>query len=171
MEYRCRPPEPPLPPIRIERKNPEYARLLLADYAGKAGEFTASTQYIYQAFITHQSHPRLSEDLEHISIAEMRHMERLGKLIVLLGGNPLLRTCPMGGCCYWEGCCISPTREVTEFLEEDIQGEKAAIANYRQRIRQIQDRYIQAVLEQIIQEEEAHIEIFRKYLEYFRGEG
>ena len=102
MEYRCRPPEPPLPPIRIERKNPEYARLLLADYAGKAGEFTASTQYIYQAFITHQSHPRLSEDLEHISIAEMRHMERLGKLIVLLGGNPLLRTCPMGGCCYWE---------------------------------------------------------------------
>lgn len=170
MENCCRPPEPPLPPIRIERKNPEYARLLLADYAGKAGELTASTQYIYQSFITHQSHPRLAEDLEHISIAEMHHMERLGKLIVLLGGNPLLRTCPVGGCSFWEGCYISPTQEVTEFLEENIRGEKAAIANYRQRIRQIQDRYIQAVLERIIQEEEAHIEIFQKYLGYFRGE-
>lgn len=171
MEYRCCAPEPPLPPICVERKNPEYARLLLADYAGKAGELTASSQYIYQYFITYQSHPQLAEDLERISIAEMRHMERLGKLIVLLGGNPLLRTCPMGGCKFWEGCYISSTQEVTKFLEENIRGEKAAIANYRQRIRQIQDQYIQAVLERIIQEEEAHIEIFQKYLEYFRGEG
>ena len=166
MEYRCRPPESPLPPIRIERKNPEYARLLLADYAGKAGEFTASTQYIYQAFITHQSHPRLSEDLEHISIAEMRHMERLGKLIVLLGGNPLLRTCTVGR--------ESPAAHLSHgwvlllggLLHLSHPGSHGIPGReYSGR------KYIQAVLERIIQEEEAHIEIFRKYLEYFRGEG
>lgn len=171
MEYRCHPPEPPLPPIRIERKNPEYARLLLADYAGKDGELTASTQYLYQHLITGQTHRQLAKDLIRISISEMHHMERLGKLIVLLGGNPLLRTCPVGGCSFWEGCYVSPTQEVTKFLEENIRGEKAAIANYRQRIRQIQDRYIQAVLERIIQEEEGHIEIFQKYLMHFQGEG
>lgn len=169
MEYHCRPPEPPLPPIRIERKNPEYARLLLSDYAGKHGELTASTQYFYQHFITSQTHKQLAKDLKRISISEMRHMERLGKLIVLLGGNPLPRTCSLGVCSFWEGSAISPTRDAENFLEENIRGERTAIFNYQQRLRQIQDRYIQAVLERIIQEEETHIAIFQKHLQCLRG--
>lgn len=170
MGYRCCPPKPPLPPIRIERQNPEYARLLLMDYAGKFGELTALTQYFYQYLNTSQTHKQLSRDLKRISIAEMHHMERLGKLIVLLGGYPLLRTCPTGACSYWEGCYISPTQDIQKFLEENIQSERIAIKNYQQRIRQIQDRYIQAVLEEIIQEEEQHIEIFQKYFQLSGGE-
>lgn len=164
MEYPCRPPEPTLPPIRIERKNPEYARLLLTDYTGKHGELTASAQYFYQSIITGPIHKQLAKDLKRISISEMHHMERLGKLIVLLGGNPLLRTCSLGGCSFWEGSAISPTRDAEDFLEENIRGERTAILNYQQRLRQIQDRYIQTVLERIIQEEETHIAIFQKHL-------
>ena len=155
----------PYPPIEVERKNTCSAGILLNDYAGKHGEMTAITQYLYQHFITGVQFKELSKDLECIAASEMKHMEMLGELIVLLGGDPLLRTLNSGGAVYWNGNNIKPTKNIRCFLNENIAGEETAIQNYRQHIVQIKDRYVRAVLERIILDEEHHISIFKQWLE------
>lgn len=159
----------PLPEIRVEKANPTYAQILLNDYAGKNGELSAITQYFYQYFITKYQYEDFAKDLECISISEMKHMEQLGQLIVLLGGNPLLRTINCGRNTFWCGNNISSTQNIRKFLYENIKAEKIAIQNYRLHISQIQDCYVRAVLERIIKDEEHHISIFNNYLNYFNG--
>lgn len=158
----------PYPPIEVERENKCYAQILLHDYAGPHGELTALTQYFYQYLITEHKYYEFAEDLECISISEMHHMEKLGEIIVLLGGDPLIRTIECGRCNYWCGDNILPTKNVIKFLEENIAGEKLAIRNYRKHICMIKDRKIQAVLERIILDEEEHIKIFCKYIDIFK---
>ena len=158
----------PIPEARVEKENPFYAQILLNDYAGKNGELTAITQYFYQYLITKYQYEDLANDLNCISISEMKHMEQLGKLIVLLGGNPLLRTINYGKNIFWSGSNISSTQNIIKFLYENIKSEYSAIQNYRLHITQIKDCYVREVLERIIKDEEHHISIFNKYLDYFK---
>lgn len=155
----------PYPPVEAKGKNLYYARLLLNDYAGQNGEMTAVTQYLYQHFITAGSDNTLAESLICISEAEMHHFELLGKLITLLGGNPLLRTQNQGRNIYWSGKYIPELRNVKRILQKNIESENIAIRNYRIRIFQINDPQIQSLLERIIKDEELHITIFKKFLD------
>jgi len=153
----------PYPDVEASGKNIRYANLLLNDYAGPNSELTAITQYFYQYFIVKAKDYDLSQSLECISIVEMRHMEMLGELITLLGGDPLLRTYSQGRTVYWRGNNISPEKNIQRFLTGNIEAEKKAIAAYRMRIRQIQDPKVQALLERIILDEEHHITLFEQY--------
>lgn len=157
----------PYPPIEIEGQNPRYAQILLHDYAGPHGELTALTQYFYQYFIINNQYSNFARELECISIVEMKHMKMLGEIIVLLGGNPLLRTIAPRRNIYWCGNNISPTQDIKNFLIQNIAGENLAIENYRKHIAMINDVKIKAILNRIIKDEENHISIFNKYLKEF----
>jgi bacterioferritin len=154
----------PYPPIEIERRNTNYAQLLLHDYAGAQGELTALTQYFYQHLLTKYRYKEFSSTMEYISIEEMRHMEMLGELIVLLGGNPLYRTIDQYNSTYWTSENVSPLQNIHKFLNANIKSENIAIDNYRLRITQIRDVKIQHVLERIILDEEHHIATFKEFL-------
>ena len=78
----------PYPEVRVERKNIEYAKLLLDDYASEVGEDRAIHQYVYQKFDKFKDNPLFSKTLSQIAMVEMRHLELLGETIKLLGVNP-----------------------------------------------------------------------------------
>ena len=75
----------PYPDVKVERKNKEYAYILMHAYAGKISEETATHQYICQHFLLEEPFKKI---LKEISIVEMHHLELLGETIHLLGVDP-----------------------------------------------------------------------------------
>ena len=151
----------PYPEIRVERRNPNYARLLSLAYAGQDSELTAVLLYSYGRQVTRGRKPEmLSETLHHVSAVEMRHLDMLGELITLLGGDPRfagprgrvgINTAMLGYAC-----------ETAQIIRNALAGEEAAVRLYRELIRNICDKYVREVLERIILDEEEHIKIFRE---------
>ncbi|MGN1095659.1 MAG: manganese catalase family protein, partial [Eubacteriales bacterium] len=85
----------PYPEIRVEGENRNYARMLSMAYAGQEGELGAVLSYLYGHLVSAaQGADMISATLECVSLTEMRHLEILGTLISMLGGDP--RYCVQG---------------------------------------------------------------------------
>jgi len=153
----------PYPHVKTESKNMYYASLLTSDFAGTISEMSAVSMYTYQQIIS--STPKISDTLSCISKVEMHHMEILGELISILGGNPRIAVQSGSNCIFWSAQYISYETNPKIFLKENISAEMATIANYKTRISQITDPYIQDILARIIMDEEYHIELFRALLD------
>lgn len=155
----------PYPSVQTEGKNLYYASLLTNDYAGVVSEMSAVTGYMYQHFIT--SNAKIADTLKCISVVEMRHLGFIGELITAFGGNP--RIAVQSGCksTYWNAQYISYETNPKCYLKENIANERVAIANYNIRMNQICDRFVQALLERIILDEENHIKLFSALLDEF----
>ena len=78
----------PYPQIKIKEKNSKYIDLILLNYSSAISEFDAIAQYTYHQIALTYSNKEISDTLRGISIVEMHHLEMLGKIIVLLGGEP-----------------------------------------------------------------------------------
>ena len=158
----CESPEA-YPEIRVERPNPYYARLLSAAYSGQESELAAILTYSYGALVSRGKCPKeLYETLECISSVEMRHMEMLGKLIVLLGGDA--RYIMPNGRASINTAALPYACAPERIIRNSIAGEEGAIRLYRELIRNIGDECIRAVLRRIILDEEQHIKIFKEML-------
>jgi len=155
--------ELPYPPIRAGGKNPSYAELLCIDYCGSVSELTAITQYINNENYLAGQKCSMAQILLGIAISEMIHLQKLGELIVLLGGDIRYsaRGCN-GKQMLWSPACLNIPSECREMLVADIRAEKAAIDQYEMHISRIEDEYVNAVLRRIIQDEEYHIMILRQ---------
>ena len=160
----------PYPPIRVECPNPEYARLLLDDYAGMVSEMTAINQYLFHHYDMPEQFAEVTELLEGVSIVEMRHLEMLAELIKLLGQPPMYMD---GEGRFWDASFVQylPSHPC-EQLQADIEAEQLAIQTYRHHMEIIDDRYIRAVLARIIQDEQLHLKLFtRAHQRYCRCQG
>ncbi|MGI6144058.1 MAG: ferritin-like domain-containing protein [bacterium] len=157
----------PYPEIRVLAPNRYYAQLLQDDYAGRVSEFTAISQYLYHYFYLERVSEELGEMLENVAITEMHHMEILGKTIILLGGNPVIRGSYSTRGDFWNGRFIYYGRNLCDQLWADLRAEQQAISNYRQHIAMIRDPYVQAILERIILDEQVHIKLFRQALDRY----
>lgn len=151
----------PYPEIKVTAPNKYYADILMEDYAGMASELTAINQYMYHHFVSKSINKDASHLLEKIAIVEMRHLEILAEVIILLGGNPIY-----GGRRavdkFWSGAFVFYDNDLRQQLIADLDSEYKAIQNYRRHIDIIQDSYIQAILRRIILDEEVHIKLFRE---------
>ena len=70
----------PYPPIQITEKNPSYANLLSMDYCGQVSELSAITQYINNENRLSCENCALAKTLLGIAMAEMMHLQKLGKM-------------------------------------------------------------------------------------------
>jgi len=77
----------PYPPIQVSEANRAYADLLSVDYCGAVSELSAITQYINNENRISYEKCAMAKVLLSIAVAEMMHLQKLGELIVLLGGN------------------------------------------------------------------------------------
>ncbi len=156
----------PYPKVRVERKNIEYAKLLLLDYAGAVGEDTAIHQYVYQKFDKFNMDPVFVETMSKIAMVEMRHLELLGETIKLLGVNPEFRSIntASNNLDYWNSSFVNYNTDIVEMLKSDIRIEEEAIKNYRYHISIINDKYIRVLLSRIIEDEQMHIKCFNMLL-------
>jgi len=138
-------------------------------YAGNKGEFTSSTQYMYQHFVV-WSNSRLnslSDTLEQIAIREMVHYEILAKLLVKCGidpknciyidGNPNL-------CDYWKASNVSYEKTLVKIFENNCLLEERNIQEYNEVIEKTDNQNLKMILKRIVLDERSHLMYFKAVL-------
>lgn len=155
----------PYPPIQVEGKNQGYANLLSIDYCGAVSEMSAITQYINNENRLSGEMCPLAQTILGIAIAEMIHLQKLGQMIFLLGGNiDFIAKRRDGRRQMWTPEYLTIPDDSKKMIMSDIESEKAAINQYRTHIKMINDGYVNAVLERIIKDEEYHILLLQNLL-------
>ena len=154
--------ELPYPAIKVREKNQSYANILSIDYCGSVSELSAITQYINNENRLACENCPMAKTILGIAMAEMVHLQKLGELIFLLGGNiDFTAKYRDGRQNMWTPQYLKIRDNVKEILEMAIDSEKAAINQYKMHIKMIKDTGINAVLERIIKDEEYHIMILQ----------
>lgn len=148
----------PYPSIQVKEKNQNYADLLSVDYCGSVSEMSAIAQYInHENRLSCEKCP-VAKTILGIAMAEMVHLQKLGELIYLLGGNiDFTAKYRDGKMRMWTPQYLSIPENAKEMMIKNMEGEKAAIHQYKMHIKMINDRYVNDVLERIIKDEEYHI--------------
>lgn len=152
----------PYPPIQVRGRNPRYAELLQVDYCGSVSELSAVLQYINNENRMSDEHCSLIRTILGIAMAEMIHLQKLGELICLLGGNVCFESKQPDG--LWSPSCLVLPDHIPQMLQADMDAEKAAIRQYKIHINEIQDDCVNDVLRRIILDEEYHIMILQSLL-------
>jgi bacterioferritin len=124
---------------------------------GIARELQVSIQYMWQHVQVTGIDGALVKDIfKEIAIAEMKHAEALAERLDYLGGVPTTKPDPV----FVGGSLI-------EMLKQDEQNEEEAIMLYKQAIQVASkegDFTTRRLLEEILSEEEQHIDTFGKLL-------
>lgn len=154
--------ELPYPPVRVKERNRTYAELISVDYCGMVSELTATIQYINNENRLSCERCPLAKTLLGMGIAEMIHMQRLGELIILLGGR-LDFACRHtdGRQVLWTPEYLNIPENAAGMLLADLEAERATIRQYEMHISMIEDEYVNDLLLRIIRDEEYHIELLR----------
>lgn len=148
----------PYPPTKVQEQNQFYANLLTMDYCGSVSELTAITQYIHGESCMCCEHCTQAKTLIGIAMAEMMHLQKLGELIQLLGGEVSFSVRQSNGKQMpWTPDYLTLSRDARRMLCADVEAERGAIAQYEAHIRKIKDECVDAVLRRIIRDEEYHI--------------
>jgi bacterioferritin len=117
-----------------------------------ADELTAINQYIlHSEMCANWGYERLHNVIEKRAIEEMKHAEKLIARILFLEGKPIVSKL--------NDLHVGP--EVLDQLQNDAQAEYRAVKNYNDAIKQavsLGDNGTRDLLEEILEEEEAHID-------------
>ncbi|MEY8391011.1 rubrerythrin family protein [Lachnospiraceae bacterium] len=155
----------PYPLVQVRERNPAYANLLSIDYCGAVSEMSAITQYINNESRISKDNCSLARTLLGIAMAEMMHLQKLGELIILLGGNvDFTAKFRDGRRKMWTPEYLKIPEQLRNMLLADIEAEKAAINQYEAHIKMIKDDCVNDVLRRIIKDEEYHIMLLRALL-------
>lgn len=155
----------PYPPVQVNGKCQAYADLLSIDYCGAVSELSAITQYINNENRLSCNRCSIAKTILSIAMAEMMHLQKLGELIFLFGGNVnFIAKYQKGRERQWTPAYLSIPGQPREMVIADIEAEKAAIKQYRMHIHMINDNCANAVIERIIKDEEYHIMLLNALL-------
>ena len=155
----------PYPPVRVSGQNQAYANLLSVDYCGSVSELSAITQYINNENRLSLGQCQMARTMLGLAIAEMMHLQKLGELIVLLGGTVDFTAKYQNGRRWmWTPEHLNIPEQAKKMVIADIEAEKGAINQSRAHMKMIQDQGINDVLARIIKDEEYHIMILQSLL-------
>ena len=154
--------ELPYPAIWVKEKNTAYANLLSIDYCGAVSELSAIAQYINNENRISAEYCSLGKTILGIGMAEMMHLQKLGELICLLGGNvDYTARFQNGRQKMWTPEYLELPQNIRKMIMADIEAERDAISQYKMHMKMINDEYINAVLARIVKDEEYHIMILQ----------
>ena len=154
----------PYPLIQVSAVNIAYAQALMVDLASIKGELTAITQYQYQSWLLTQNQSSLAQCLSLILQTEIKHLDLLGQLIILLGGGPRFCTLQPKGPSYWHSQMTSYTTDIKKMLRDNLTLEQASINSYQYHLNIIKDPLVIPILQQIIEDEQNHLAFFKASL-------
>ena len=149
----------PYPTIKVEKENSYYADLLYDAYSGMISELTAVNLYSYQHFNISKKYELFAKTIIDIAEVEMHHLEILGKLIKMLGSNPIYVNSKNK---FWKADYVIYDNDIIDMLNTDIVAEMEAIKNYKELMNKIDDKYINHIIKRIVLDEEKHLECFNK---------
>ena len=155
----------PYPPIKVRGENLAFANLLSIDYCGAVSELTTIAQYInHENRLAGEKCP-IARTILGIAISEMIHLQKLGQMIALLGGNiDFTAKCRNGKQKMWTPEYLNIPEHAKSMLLADIEAERAAISQYEAHIKMVKDDCVNAVLKRIIKDEEYHIMLLKVLL-------
>lgn len=154
----------PYPNIAIEKPNEKYAQLLSLDFASPNSEMTAIFGYAYQNWIFNSEFSHIANTIARISMVEMHHLDILGQLILLLGGNPKYQVLYQNNYFVWNGNAVNYSKNIKQCITNNIKAEQNAFDNYVSQAKLIKDTNVSAMLTRISLDEQIHINIFNNYL-------
>lgn len=154
----------PYPPIKVEGKNHHYAQLLGQDLASSWGEMSAIYEYLYQHWILSEPQAALQTVLFRIAQVEMHHLNILGQLIRLLGGDPKCQYSSGHNPVVWNGNMDNYNKGIRQILSYDIVSEQSAADSYLKQAQLIKDSHVSVMLRRMAQDELVHRDIFSGFL-------
>lgn len=128
-------------------------------------ETSAFLQTAFQSQVLLAHNISLGIALENISKTDQAHFSLLGKAITLLGGKPLLRTSAGK---FFSGKNICQTTNALGILLEDISLKEKSIIAYKTAISKLQNRHLKKILQEILLQEEYHLEILKNVVKNFK---
>ena len=141
----------------------QVLRALSPAYAGRNGELTAILQYVYQSVcLGGAGREKEAKQLLSIAVDEMRHLEKIGKLLVLAGVSPVFTACPPYPVAYYSAANVDYSRPLSEMIGADIRGEREAIACYDRILAVIREDPIRTVIGEIRADEERHLALLEE---------
>lgn len=152
----------PWPEVGEQESDRALVRGLFGAYAGAHGELTAVSQYFYNS-LTGEQDAALADLFALVSQNEMVHLQKLGQLIRLYGGDPRLLSFAGGRPHWWSSGAVSYEKSREKRLRQAIAGEREAVRAYRQLAARMAPQP-RALIERIIQDEQHHIELFQRAL-------
>lgn len=130
-----------------------------------AEELGATLQYMVHAELCENwGYKKLAEVIEKRAITEMRHWEKLVQRIIFLEGQPIVTK-------------IAPvhiTQDVHKIHEHDLQAEYGADRAYNETIKlatELGDHGTKVILEEILKDEEEHIDWLEAQLDQIKQMG
>ena len=155
----------PYPSIVGIETDRESATVISPAYAGLHGELTATLQYRFHNFYFESyGYSEISDLLQGISVAEMRHFDILGDLILKLGYPPVY-TVEIPGMRLYDVRGVSYGKDPQNMLISDINGELDAVRQYENIIARLKNERVIAVIKRIKLDEELHVKLLREQLE------
>jgi len=156
----------PYPAVRVEAKNPVYARMMLGNIGDQSSEMSSYALYLYDQTIT-AAEPELSNAFRAVADVERRHLELMCSAAFQLGADPRLWAVtgnaaqPMR---YWSPGMLSYTSNTRAMLQNALALERATIAKYERQTQEIRDDGLLLLLRRLLLDESMHVEIFRTLL-------
>lgn len=145
-------------------------RVISSAYASPTGELNAILQYIYHSFFFEKcGYREIAQTLKSIAIAEMRHLDLLGQTILALGASPVYCRYPYSGFDFYSAKYVAYSRTLRFMLEDDLIGEKHAVADYDRMISLLKNCQVKEIVSRIREDETLHVETLEKILEDFKG--
>ena len=135
-------------------------------YATLKGEIAAVLQYIFHKFHFELMECDDADVLMSIALAEMSHVDILGKTMLKLGVSPRFVQCP-NTYAYFNTSQVSKATSPVKMLMDDVQSEMTAIADYQKMLFVLKNEQVAAIVQRIILDEQLHLETFKKLLEKY----
>lgn len=128
-------------------------------YASPSGELNAVLQYIYHSInFEKKGYKEYADTLKSIAIAEMLHLELLGETIYSLGSEPIYCQNPPTSFNFYSTKSVTYSRCLTDMLNDDILGEKKAIAQYTKILERLKNEQVKKIIARILKDERLHLE-------------
>ena len=141
------------------------ALVIAPAYSGLKGELTAILSYQYHYLYFYEEYRDIAETLAGISLAEMLHFRRLGKILKKLGTSPVLSSLPPYQFNFYNTSSVSISKTPQKMLLDDIGGEMEAIMSYKRMLENLSNENVGAFISRIILDEELHVKILKEQLE------
>ncbi len=144
-------------------------RIISPAYASSVSELNAILQYIYHSIpFLKKGYNDISDTLESIAIAEMMHLDLLGKTIYSLGAAPVYTQFPPSSFNYYSAKYVAYSRTLRNMIEDDLIGERQAIAVYKKMLKCLKNEQVSAIISRILEDEYLHVEKLKEILSAFK---
>lgn len=155
----------PYPSTDNLQKDVLSGQIISFAYATQQGELQATLQYVFHHYYLDNDG---GEILMGIALAEMNHVEILGKAMLQLGVTPLYIQYPNSKR-YYDTSTVSQSTSPSKMLMDDIEGELNAITDYKKMLNVLKNEQVSAIIQRIILDEQLHLETLKKLLQKYNG--